>query len=258
MNRRRFVAASASAAAGLSAAAAENSQKNSVYSLHYYYMHNGPQVERTTAYLRDTYAPALKRHGLTAGFFSPVIGEGAPYILAIVSHPSWAGMEASHAAIAGDKEFQQGWDAYNTIGNPAYDRMEGILLYAFDKFPAIEVPPTEGRRASRIFELRTYENPNEKALQRKVKMFEDGEAAIFKRLGMAPVFFGSRIAGPRMPSLTYMLSYDDLAARDRLWRAFGADPEWQKLRAQPGLSDAEIVSNISNTILRPLPFSAIR
>jgi hypothetical protein len=30
------------------------------------------------------------------------------------------------------------------------------------------------------------------------------------------------------------------------------------LRAQPGLSDAEIVSNISNAILRPLPFSPIR
>jgi hypothetical protein len=61
-----------------------------------------------------------------------------------------------------------------------------------------------------------------------------------------------------MPCLTYMLSYDDLAARDRLWKAFGSDPEWQKLRATPGLSDAEIVSNINNTILRPLPFSTIR
>jgi hypothetical protein len=55
-----------------------------------------------------------------------------------------------------------------------------------------------------------------------------------------------------------MLGYDDLAARDKLWRAFGSDPEWQKLRSQPGYSDAEIVSNISNTILRPLPFSMIR
>jgi hypothetical protein len=221
-------------------------------------MHNGPQVERTTAYLRDTFAPAAKRHGLTTGFFSPVIGEGAPYILSIASYPSWAGVEAAHKAFADDKEFQKGWDDYNTIGNPAYDRLEAILLYAFDKFPAMDVPATEGRSTNRIFELRTYESMNEKASQRKIKMFEDGEAAIFKRLGMAPVFFGRRIAGPRMPSLTYMLSFDDLAARDRLWRAFGADPEWQKLRAQPGLSDAEIVSNISNTILRPLAFSGIR
>jgi hypothetical protein len=55
-----------------------------------------------------------------------------------------------------------------------------------------------------------------------------------------------------------MLSFDDLAARERLWRAFSSDPEWQKLRATPGLSDAEIVSNINNTILRPLAFSMVR
>ena len=49
-----------------------------------------------------------------------------------------------------------------------------------------------------------------------------------------------------------------LTARDKAWRAFGSDPDWQKLRATPGLSDAEIVNNISNMILRPLPFSPIR
>jgi hypothetical protein len=124
--------------------------------------------------------------------------------------------------------------------------------------PAIDVPPSDTQRAARIFELRTYESVNEKASRRKIKMFEDGEMAIFRRLGMRPVFFGQTIIGPNLPSLSYMLSFDDLAARERLWRAFGADPEWQKLRAQPGLSDAEIVSNISNTILRPLAFSPIR
>lgn len=248
----------ASAAAGLPAAAAENSLKNNVYGLAYFYMRNGTQVERTTAYLRDVYLPAAKRHGVIAGFFSPVIGERSPYILSLTAYPSWSGVERMHFEFSGDKEFQKGWDAYNAIDDPAYERMEGILLYAFDKFPTIDVPPTAGRQAARVFELRTYESPSEKALGRKIKMFEDGEAAIFKRLGMAPVLFGRNISGPRMPCLTYMLSFDDLAARERLWRAFSSDPEWQKLRATPGLSDAEIVSNINNTILRPLAFSMIR
>jgi hypothetical protein len=55
-----------------------------------------------------------------------------------------------------------------------------------------------------------------------------------------------------------MLSYESLAAREQLWSKFGADPEWKKLRATPGLSDAEIVSNISNAILRPAANSQIR
>jgi hypothetical protein len=258
MNRRKFLAASS--AAGLTtAAAAETPARSAIYSLYYFYMRNGSQVERTTAYLRDTFAPAAKRNGLSpVGFFSPVIGERAPWILSLASYPSFAAVETTHVKFAEDKEFQKGWDAYNTIGDPAYVRMEVSMLYAFAKFPAIELPSSESQRPARLFELRTYESMNEKATAKKVKMFEDGEAAIFKRLGMLTVFFGRTIAGPNMPSLTYMLGYDDLAARDKLWGAFGRDPEWQKLRATPGLSDAEIVSNISSTLLRPLPFSMIR
>jgi hypothetical protein len=75
---------------------------------------------------------------------------------------------------------------------------------------------------------------------------------------MLPVFFGTTLIGRNLPNLTYMLAYDDWQAREKNWAAFGKDPGWQKLRATPGLSDAEIVSNITNAIVKPLPFSPIR
>ena len=75
---------------------------------------------------------------------------------------------------------------------------------------------------------------------------------------MTPVFFGETIVGPKMPNLTYMLAFDSLAAREKRWAAFSKDPEWRKMRSQPGVSDAGIVCNISNCILRPLPASDIR
>jgi hypothetical protein len=61
-----------------------------------------------------------------------------------------------------------------------------------------------------------------------------------------------------MPNLAYLLAYDNLAHREELWKKFGGDPEWQKMRSNPELTDALIVSNISNSIIRPLPFSPIR
>jgi hypothetical protein len=66
------------------------------------------------------------------------------------------------------------------------------------------------------------------------------------------------VFGVNQPSLTYMLAFYDLTAREKAWSAFGKDPEWQKLRVTPGLTDPEIVSNISNAILRPLAFSQIK
>lgn len=122
--------------------------------------------------------------------------------------------------------------------------------------PELKAPTPSGN--GHIFELRTYESNNAATLQTKLGMFNSGEIRIFQRLGMNPVFFGEALVGSRLPPVTYMLAFEDLAARDRLWKAFGADPEWQKLRATPGYSDAEIVSNISNTILRPAPISDIR
>jgi NIPSNAP len=260
MRRRNFVTAATAALSVAGAeSAAESPGRNQYFLLRWYFMRSGPQVDRTTKFLSGAYLQAAKRAGAkTLGFFSPVIGERSPFILAMAVYPSMSVLESAEAGMAADKEFQGAADAYDIIGDPAYIRIETELLRGFDGIPELTAPPNDGKRAARVFEMRTYESPNEKAGRRKIKMFEDGEAGIFRRLGMAPVFFGKGMIGANLPSLTYMLSYEDLASREQLWKAFGADPEWQKLRAQPGLSDAEIVSNISNQILRPLNFSEIR
>jgi hypothetical protein len=55
-----------------------------------------------------------------------------------------------------------------------------------------------------------------------------------------------------------MLAFENLAAREKAWQTFAQDPEWQKMRVTPGWADAEIVSNISTSLLRPLAGSEIR
>jgi len=256
MLRRTFI--SASAAVGLYAEPPAGAP-SAYFHLLYVYLRTGSQVDRTRQYLRDVFLPAARRAGLgPLGFFSPVLGEHSPFVLSLASYPSLASFQEVHNRFVEDKDFQKGIAEYDNIQDPPYLRMESSLLRAFDGMPALEVPANDGKRAARIFEMRTYESVNEKASLRKIKMFEDGEIGIFRRLGMTPVFFGQTIVGRNLPSLTYMLTFDDLASRDKLWRSFGADPEWQKLRVQPGLSDAETVSNISNAILSPLPFSPMR
>ena len=136
--------------------------------------------------------------------------------------------------------------------------IESTLLQSLAILPEPAIPTDTANRPARIFELRTYQSQSLTALQKKAAMFNTGEIAVFQRLGMRPVFIGESIIGPRQPSITYMLSFDNLDGREKHWQQFGADPEWKKLSAPPELKDAEIVANISNVILRPLPFSPVR
>ncbi len=255
MTRRNVFTVGAALAAPLAAAPS----KSSIIELRWFWLRNGNQVARTTDFLANSFVPAHKRAGGgPCGFFSAVIAQHSPFILAVLGFPSLAGIEEFGGALGADKEFMRGSAAYGASPDLTYMRIENSLLRAFNSMPAIEAPPTSEGRAPRVFELRTYESSNGPAGKRKVKMFDDAEIAIFRRCGMTPVFFGETIVGRDLPNLTYMLAYDDMAAREKAWKAFGADPEWQKLRATPGLTDPEIVSNISNSILRPLPFSQIR
>lgn len=113
-------------------------------------------------------------------------------------------------------------------------------------------------KKSRIFELRRYEHASESAGKKKLEMFNDaGEVDIFKRLGFNPVFFGETLIGGSRPNLTYMVTFDDMAAHDSHWKAFGGDPEWAKLKAIPDYADAKLVSRITSTFLLPAEFSQI-
>lgn len=258
MNRRNFLYASAATLAPLAAAA--NSPSRGILELRYMRLRTSPdnQMQRTSDFLRAA-VPALKRSGISpVGFFASVIGEESPFILALASFPSISAMEAARAREAEDKEYLQLVKAYTSDPARGYERLDSSLVRCFETMPSVELPPVDAQRPPRVFELRMYESSSSTTLARKINMFNTGEIKIFKRLGMQPVFCAETIVGPRMPNLVYMLAFDSLAAREKLWQAFGADPEWQKLRSLPGNNDTENVSNISNSILRPLPYSDIR
>jgi hypothetical protein len=86
---------------------------------------------------------------------------------------------------------------------------------------------------------------------------DDGEIDVFKRLGFKPVFWGETVIGSQRPNLTYMITFDDLDAKNAHWKAFGSDPQWKKISAMPEYADALLVSKITSTMLMPTTYSQI-
>ena len=201
--------------------------------------------------------PALNRLGIgPVGVFYPNDGLSPIYVL--LPHASLTSFVALEEMLSEDAEFlEKGADFLNAPADqPAYKSFEVQLMAAFEGMPKL-ARPTEA--PARIFQLRTYESPSEKAALKKIEMFNTAEMAIFRKVGLHAVFFGRTLAGNQMPNLTYMLAFDDLAESKANWKKFGADPDWQKLRAIPEYMDKEIIrkGGITNLYLKPASYSQI-
>lgn len=232
-----------------------------VYLWRQYGLRQGTEPRRVGDFLQHAMIPALNRLGhRPIGVFEGVAGVTTPTIFTLTPLASLDAFGTLDARLEQDEEFTRAGAAYldATAIDPAFVRQEVTLLTAFEKFPHIVVPAATVNKGPRLFELRTYESPSERAHRAKVRMFEEmGEIEIFRRVGLTPVFFSRTLVGARMPSLVYMLVHENLAAREKNWSAFGGDPEWRKLAATPGFTDAEIVSNITAVFLRPSAYSQI-
>jgi hypothetical protein len=224
-------------------------------------LHNSDeeQSKRVAEFLQGGLFPAVTRAGAKpVAALSNLIGPDGPSLFSIVEYPSLAAMQNTLAALATDKEYEKASQALASGAGMPFVTMESSLLQSLNVLPQAATADDASTRKPRIFELRTYQSQSMAARVKKIGMFNNGEIATFQRLGMRPVFIGESIVGPRQPNITYMLSFDSLAEREKLWSAFGSDPEWKKLSAPPELKDSQIVANISNIMLRPLPFSPLR
>jgi hypothetical protein len=263
MERRTFVKSAMAAGAALAApegkAMAESTQE--YYELRTYRLRTGPQLALTQGYFQHALIPALGRLGMgPVGAFKLDIGPETPTYYALIRSPSVQALIDLDVRLGQDPEYVQGAAGFRDApaSAPAFVRAERTLLGAFSGWPKLTPPKlVDGTKQKRIFQLRTYESPSQVAHMRKVAMFNDAEIAIFLRAGLTPVFFGNTLIGTRMPSLTYMLTFADLAELTAHWSAFSADPAWKELSHRPGNTDADIVSNISNLYLSPLECSQI-
>jgi len=264
MQRRQFIAASFAASAAALAregtAQATASRAREFYQFRRYFLQSGPQTALTEKYIGDALIPALARMGMgPVGAFQLEIGPETPTFYVLIPGASVEALAEVDLRLAEDAEFLKAADAFwNAPATaPSFLRVESSLLAAFEGWPRVTPPAAAATKGKRIFQLRTYESASNKDHVLKVKMFHSGEFEIFLGAGFHPVFFGDTLIGPRMPNLTYMLSFTDMAELEAKWDVFRNDTAWKKLSADSRFSYEAIVSKISNQILRPLASSQI-
>lgn len=266
MKRREFLSTGLVASAammaprGAAAQTADPGKQRQYYELRRYLLEQGPQTQLAADYVGKALIPALNRMGIApVGAFNLQIGPETPALYLLLPCTNLDTLVNSRLHLHEDAEFQSATAAFSAApaSAPAFVRVESTLLIAFEGWPQITVPPATAQKGKRIFQLRTYESPSVRDHVRKVQMFHAGEFEIFRKAGFWNVFFGDALIGERLPHLTYMLSYEEVAQMDELWGKFRNDPDWKKLQQRPEFAFEPIVSNITNLVLAPTEYSQI-
>lgn len=237
---------------------ASNAADREFYEIKVYYLDNKEQEQRVDAYLKDAFLPALHRMGLDRiGVFKPIGNDTSSNkrIYVLIPIKKLTQVAAIDKKLQKDKDYlQKGKDYIETAYNqPAYRRMETIILQAFTNQPVAQKPNLKGPSAQRVYELRSYEGASEKLYNLKVEMFNVGEVALFKRLGFNAIFYGEVLAGCTMPNLMYMTSFENMQERDAHWKSFTTDPAWKVLSAEAKYQHT--VSKNVTSLLYPVDYS---
>ncbi|HEX7910579.1 MAG TPA: NIPSNAP family protein [Paraburkholderia sp.] len=107
-----------------------------------------------------------------------------------------------------------------------------------------------------IYELRTYRAVPGR-LPDVIGRLRERILPIWARHGIRQSGFWTTLIGESDAHLIFMLAWESLAEREVKWQAFLDDPEWHQVRIDTE-SNGPIIANITNELLVPTDFSALK
>jgi len=113
-------------------------------------------------------------------------------------------------------------------------------------------------REDRFFEMRTYTASPGK-IQALHARFRDHTCKLFEKHGMTNVGYWQPVTGENAENtLVYLLAFPSKEARDASWKAFQADEEWKKAKADSEKDGVPLAAKVVSVFMHPTDYSAIR
>ena len=126
-----------------------------------------------------------------------------------------------------------------------------------EKLSAVHEKPATGYAESTpVYELRIYTvHPGK--MPDMLARFKNHTRTFFERHGMENVGYWVPVEPKDTDKLYYILKHKSRAAATASWKAFGADPEWNKVRTESEAKGA-IVKGVEATFMAATEFSALK
>jgi hypothetical protein len=233
--------------------------KTRYYVLENYYLKNGSQVSKSNAFLEKGLTPAMRKLHPAGPLLclEALVASHMPQLAVIAGFASMEQYRGVMEKAEQHETYAAAREEWERGDEQPYEHRSVTLLEATDYSPAM-VGTEKAPAAPRIFELRVYHSPTQRQLRALHERFAGPEIQIFHRVGVHPLFYSSTVFGPNMPNLTYVIPFDNLAAREKAWAAFGADPEWKKVRQESIDRHGQISSVIQMSLFRATSYSPVQ
>jgi NIPSNAP protein len=110
----------------------------------------------------------------------------------------------------------------------------------------------------RFFEMRTY-HAAEGKIDNLNARFRDHTNALFQKHGIEMIGYWQPVdeKNQKKPVLVYILAYPSREAREKSWKEFFADPEWQAV-AKKSEENGKIVAKVESVYMSPTDYSPIK
>lgn len=134
----------------------------------------------------------------------------------------------------------------------------GLMAMAVHVAHANKADKGDKKVDTRVFELRTYTAAPGK-LDALNARFRDHTNRLFKKHGITIIGFWMPIAQKEgEEKLIYILAYPSKEAADKSWKAFRADPEWNKARTESEKNGRLLSKPPESVYMAPTDYSPIK
>jgi hypothetical protein len=131
--------------------------------------------------------------------------------------------------------------------------------FATSPVRAADEKPVAGAPGTRFFEMRKYTAAPGK-LDALLARFRDHTNALFEKHGITIIGYWVPTDGERSKdTLIYILAYPSREAREKSWKDFQADPDWQAARKESEKDGPLLIkAGVESTYMSPTDFSPIK
>ncbi len=221
------------------------------------YTTNEGKLDNLNARFRDHTVGLFKKHGMeSVGYWVPLDEpKSKNTLIYVIKHKSRDAAKEAWKAFIADPEWKKAAKESEKDGRILAKAPESVYMEATDYSPKFD---NAEQGADGAYELRIY-RCNEGKLKNLDARFRDHTVGLFKKHGIENVAYWHPTDEPaKNDTLIYIIRHKSRDAAKTSWKAFGSDPEWQKVAKESQKDGKFLRERPESVYMKATDYSALK